>query len=68
MIYKALALQTTCHTVNSLQSREEVTAHMQREIQRIGAQIRASIGFIGKDTKLVVLPEYFLTGFPLGKA
>lgn len=68
MIYKALALQTVCHAVNSLQTREEVVAHMRREIQRIGAQIRASIAFIGRDTRLVVLPEYFLTGFPMGES
>ncbi|MCS6968174.1 MAG: nitrilase-related carbon-nitrogen hydrolase [Cytophagales bacterium] len=68
MIYKALALQVTCRAINQLKTKEEVKAHIQREIQRIGAQIKASISFIGKDVKLVVLPEYFLTGFPMGES
>ncbi|MBO0603005.1 nitrilase [Sporosarcina sp. E16_3] len=41
---------------------------MMATIQRISQQIRASINFIGKDTRLVVLPEYFLTGFPMGES
>jgi predicted amidohydrolase len=68
MIYKALALQTTCHAVNHLGTREEVRAHMHREVDRIAGQIGAAVGFIGRDTRLVVLPEYFLTSFPLGES
>jgi predicted amidohydrolase len=67
MIYKALALQTTCHAVNHLGTREEVRAHIRREVNRIGGQIGAAVGFIGRDTRLVVLPEYFLTSFPQGE-
>ena len=37
-------------------------------IARVGKQIKASKVFIGADLKLVVLPEYFLTGFPMGES
>ena len=65
MSYKALALQLTCQTVNNCQTREESETLMLRSIDRIETQLTASIGIIGRDTLLVVVPEYFLTGFPL---
>jgi predicted amidohydrolase len=65
--YKALALQITCDTINSCQSKEEVDAVFKKTLLKINAQIRASKAFIGQDLKLVVLPEYFLSGFPLGE-
>lgn len=64
--YRALALQVTCNAVNQLTTREQVQKSMMETIGRLSKQIRASINFIGKDTRLVVLPEYFLTGFPMG--
>ncbi|GAB3511556.1 hydrolase [Spirosoma knui] len=67
MSYKALALQLTCQTVNSYQTREDAEAVMLQTIERIEKQIAASIGLIGRDTLLVVVPEFFLTGFPLGE-
>jgi predicted amidohydrolase len=66
-MYKALALQTTCFTVNKTQNAAEAESLMLQSINRINAQIRASKAFIGQDLKLVVLPEYFLTGFPMGE-
>lgn len=41
---------------------------MQKTIDRLAQQIAASIAFIGSDCRLVVLPEYFLTGFPLAES
>lgn len=38
---------------------------MQESIERIARQVRGVKGFVGADLKLVVLPEYFLTGYPL---
>ncbi len=40
---------------------------MLRSIERIEAQITASINFVGRETMLVVVPEYFLSGFPMGE-
>ncbi|QHW00906.1 nitrilase-related carbon-nitrogen hydrolase [Spirosoma endbachense] len=65
MSYKALALQLTCQTINAYQTRDEAEAVMLQTIERLEKQLAASINFIGRDTLLVVVPEYFLTGFPI---
>lgn len=65
--YKALALQVTCKAINACNSTEEARRMMMETINRLDNQIRASKTFIGKDTRLVVLPEYFLTGYPMGE-
>jgi predicted amidohydrolase len=64
MSYKALALQLTCQSVNAYSTRDETEAVMLQTIDRIEKQIAASIGLIGRDTLLVTVPEYFLTGSP----
>jgi len=66
--YYALALQTRCDTVNDLATVGEVRARMRQSIARVARELAASKAFIGPDLKLVVLPEYFLTGFPLGES
>ncbi len=63
--YTALALQVTCHAVNSARSSPEAIALIHQSITRLEQQIAASLAFIGSDCRLVVLPEYFLTGFPM---
>lgn len=67
LAYRALALQVVCEAVNSAETRAEAQRRMLGSVQRIGAQVRASKAFIGPDCRLVVLPEYFLTSFPLGE-
>ena len=64
--YRALALQTTCRAINACTTPEDAAAAVTTNIARIGRQIRASKAFIGADLKLVVLPEYFATSYPLG--
>ncbi|QDL11419.1 nitrilase [Brasilonema octagenarum UFV-E1] len=66
--FRALALQVTCHAVNQATDRQEARSLMQNTIKRLGQQIAASIAFIGFDCRLIVLPEYFLTGFPMGES
>lgn len=69
--YSALALQTLCDAVNQDTSRKDARARIKRSIERVGAQIATSKGFLkgfnGYDLRLVVLPEYWMTGFPLGE-
>ena len=65
--FHALALQTRCRAVNRLDPAAARRA-MRDAIVRIGEQVAASKAFIGPDLKLIVLPEYFLTGFPMGEA
>ena len=43
--------------------RESINA----SLERIAAQVAASKAFIGPHLRLVVLPEYFLTGYPMGE-
>jgi predicted amidohydrolase len=66
--YRALALQVTCHAVNQACDRTEARSLMQASINRLAQQISASIAFIGSDCRLILLPEYFLTGFPMGES
>lgn len=68
MRYKALALQITCDAVNGCTTRATAMSQMLRTCDGIARQIRASKSFIGQDTRLVVLPEYFLSGFPMGES
>lgn len=64
--YRALALQTTCHAINACSAPDEAAACIADNIARVGRQIRAAKAFIGPGLKLVVLPEYFATSYPLG--
>lgn len=66
--YRALALQTSCQAINQARDRREATALIRQAIARLNPQIAASLAFIGADCRLVVLPEYFLTGFPMGES
>jgi predicted amidohydrolase len=66
--YRAIALQTKCFAVNRAKNLDEANAIMTQTIERLSSQITASIVFVGFDTKLIVLPEYFLTGFPMGES
>ena len=63
--YYALALQTRCRAVNAL-AVDDARRSIRSAIETCAAQIAASKGFIGPDVRLVVLPEYFLTGYPMG--
>jgi predicted amidohydrolase len=63
--YRALALQVECRTVNGAASADDARQRIAANIERIGAQIAASHAFIGDDLRLIVLPEYVLTGFPV---
>ena len=65
--YRALALQARTDAVNKC-SNEEARTAMLASISRISANIGAANAFLGGDIKLVVLPEYCLTGYPMGDA
>ncbi|MDX2223303.1 MAG: nitrilase-related carbon-nitrogen hydrolase [Rhodospirillaceae bacterium] len=69
-VYSALALQTDCHAVNG-KSKADAHARMLTTIAGLKGEIASAIGFTkgfnGTDTRLVVLPEYFLSSFPMGE-
>ncbi|MEN9810505.1 MAG: hypothetical protein RLZZ488_2072 [Pseudomonadota bacterium] len=64
-IYQALALQIRCHAVNLCADSESARAHISAQIARIGKMVTANKAFVGPQCKLIVLPEYVLTGFPM---
>lgn len=65
--YKALALQVSCQSVTLCTTRDEAEAVMLQSVDRLEKQIASSIGLIGRDALLVVVPEFFLTGPPTGE-
>lgn len=65
--YVALPLQVACRAVREARDAAEARALMMASLDRLEGQIEASKAFIGPDCKLVVLPEYFMTGFPMGE-
>lgn len=64
--YTALALQTRCDAVNQL-SKDDARAAMLAAIERIDREIYGSLVLTGPSVKLVVLPEYFMTAYPMGE-
>ncbi|MCL4721976.1 MAG: nitrilase, partial [Gammaproteobacteria bacterium] len=69
--YAALALQLTTACVNDCPDRAAARQRMADNLAHAGASVAASKAFIhqysGQTVRLVVLPEYFLTGFPMGE-
>lgn len=66
--YKALALQTRVEAVSGLGDVGSCRDSIARSLERVSAQVAASKAFIGPHVALVVLPEYFLTGYPMGES
>ncbi len=66
--YAALALQVTVDAVNRCPDAAAARARIEASLDRIAKQVAASRQFIGPHLKLVVLPEYFLTGYPMGES
>lgn len=64
--YRAIALQVATHAVNGL-GVDDARAAIAAATERIGAAAAAAVAWHGPDTRLVVLPEYALTGFPMGE-
>ncbi|MFN0085820.1 MAG: nitrilase-related carbon-nitrogen hydrolase [Blastocatellia bacterium] len=66
--YRGLALQVKCQAVSVIKTRAEARGVMRESLVRLRGQVAAAAVFIGEDTKLIVLPEYFLTGYPMGES
>ncbi|MDA8368908.1 MAG: hypothetical protein M0026_03460 [Nocardiopsaceae bacterium] len=65
--YRALALQTACHAVNDHVDTPAARDAINESIDRIHKETIAAKRTIGQDLRLVVLPEYVLTGPPMGE-
>ncbi len=70
--YAALALQIATHCINNCADRRSARERMAANLAKARQAVAGSKAFIsqfsGMDTRLVVLPEYFLTGFPMGES
>lgn len=70
--YAALPLQLHCRAVNKVADHAAARRQMQDTIARCARMVRASRAFAatfsGAEVRLVVLPEYFLSGFPMGES
>jgi predicted amidohydrolase len=65
--YWAMPLQLVCDAVNQDATAEAARARIAAAIARTGVVLEAARRFMGHDIKLVVLPEYAFTGFPMGE-
>ena len=65
--YIALALQIDCDGVHPDSDRATAAARMQASLARIDVAIGGARRWIGPELKLVVLPEYILSGPPWGE-
>ncbi|MBL8630795.1 MAG: hypothetical protein JNM81_14270, partial [Rhodospirillaceae bacterium] len=66
LMYRALALQMECRPINAAGSKVEARRLVADNIARLKTIIPGSRLLVGSDLKLVVLPEYVFTGFPMG--
>ncbi|MFO1455058.1 MAG: nitrilase-related carbon-nitrogen hydrolase [Steroidobacteraceae bacterium] len=64
--YTALALQVRCIGIRSCNVSDS-RARMLDTVVRLAQQIATARDVLGPELRLVVLPEYFLTGFPMGE-
>lgn len=65
--YMACALQVSCDGVHPDSDRDSAAARMKASIARLDVAIGGAKRWIGSDLKLVVLPEYILSGPPWGE-
>ena len=62
IMYQAIAMQMALHPINGAKNKAEARAMMMNAIDRLAN----TMGYLGTETRLVVLPEYYLTNFPMG--
>src|SRR5690606_35499179 len=65
--YYAAALQLDCDGVHPDTDRASARARMKASLARIDTAIAGAKRWVGEDLRLVVLPEYILTGPPWGE-
>jgi predicted amidohydrolase len=68
LAYRAVALQSACHAVDVEQRAARIRDAMVAAIDRVHTQVQATKANLGPALRLVVLPEYLLTGPPRGRS
>ena len=64
--YRAVALQLKCYPINRAVGVTESRQIINANLARLDPALDGLRIMTGEDVKLVVLPEYLFTGFPLG--
>ena len=69
--FTAGALHVACKAVNGCPDAESAAKVRMKSIDRISTYVNTMVNFVkfhnGSTVRLLVLPEYFLSGFPLGE-
>jgi len=66
--YQAIALQLRCLAVNQCTTRDAARETIAAMLDRLDTQLARLKAVGGDELRLIVLPEYFLTGFPLDES
>ena len=70
-LYTGGALQIACKAVNFCPDKESAFKVRMKTLERIKSYVNVMVKFVnfhnGSTVRLIVLPEYFLSGFPLGE-
>ena len=61
-------MQLAVDAVNPDSSRDAARVRMQATLRRVDDMLDGTRRWVGPDLRLVVLPEYFMTGFPWGES
>ncbi len=68
--YSAIAMQLRCRGINEHKdvapARAAIMANVEKACKQVAGSVKFNSFFTGAETKLVVLPEFVLTGFPMG--
>ncbi len=64
--YTAVALQIGVRSIAGITDVIAARDAIRSALERLAAQVAATLAFVGPSLRLVVLPEYFLTGYPQG--
>ncbi|MCB2106621.1 MAG: hypothetical protein KDE14_02920, partial [Rhodobacteraceae bacterium] len=68
LMYRATAMQIKCVPVNTCPDKDAARALMAKCLDKLEFTVPGIKHSTGPSVKLVVLPEYFMTGFPMGMA
>jgi predicted amidohydrolase len=68
LMYRATAMQIKCLPINACADKSAARAMMAACLDRLAYHVPGIKHSSGPTLKLVVLPEYFMTGYPMGMA
>ena len=68
LMYRAAAMQMTCVPINAAPNAATARAMIAKAVDRLKVYVPGIKLSTGPTVKLLVLPEYLLTGFPMGMA